>query len=427
MNNNIFERIPQPYIGPRPFERNLDDQKRFFGREMEVEEIVSFIVSHRVVLIYGKSGAGKTSIFNAQVIPTLERYGFTVLPISRVYASIISDQLSSHISEYESDITNIYLFNALENLVSDVEPKLLKNKSLSEFLNEYFPIKQDKNNHDVPQILIFDQFEEFFNIFPRNWKEQREDFFNHIGKALHDMTSLQIVFLIREDYLAQLEAYNNLLPEKFGPRFRLERLGKDSALLAIKGPLKNLPKDLIQNYKGDIDKEINNIVHELMKIQIKDSSGKTLEIEGESIEPIQLQVVLKKWYEKITNPNSKLLKDDIYVSNVDIALEEFYEHAINDAINKCKIKEKDIRKWCEEKLITSSGTKSNVHRSLDSIEGLKNDVIDILENLYFIKGYWHAGAKWYELSQDRLVQSIISSNHKWKNSGKNKMKFGFRK
>src|SRR3954454_4557768 len=74
----------EPYVGPRPFKSDRQDRLRFFGRDTETDEIVSLITSHRLVLIYAQSGAGKTSIFNAQVTPALESYGFKVLPLARV-------------------------------------------------------------------------------------------------------------------------------------------------------------------------------------------------------------------------------------------------------------------------------------------------------------------------------------------------------
>ena len=361
------------------------------------------------MLIYAQSGAGKTSIFNAQVIPTLEEDGFDVLPVIRLKSSNIISNLDTN------DVKNICIFNSLQSLKPDLDPNILKDKSLQEFLQEYFPIKKDNNDREIQQILIYDQLEEIFDILPRNWKEQRKEFFKEVGQALNDIIPLQIVFIIREDYLAQLDPYSNILPEKLRPRFRLERLRADAALLAIKGPLKNLPKDLIQNYKGDIDKDIKNIVQELMKIQIEYLPGKTQQIEGEFIEPIQLQVVLKKWWEKITNPNIKTVKQNIiYVSDVDTALEEFYEDAINDVINKGKIKENKMRNWCEENLITQAGTRSIVHKSLDSTAGLRNDLIDILVKRYFIKENRRAGARWCELTHDRLIKPIISSNQKWR-------------
>src|ERR671912_175640 len=75
----------EPYIGPRPFGTDIKDRLRFFGRDVETDEILALITSHRVILVYAQSGAGKTSIFNAQIIPSLqEDYGFEVLPMARV-------------------------------------------------------------------------------------------------------------------------------------------------------------------------------------------------------------------------------------------------------------------------------------------------------------------------------------------------------
>ena len=91
-----------PYIGPRPFGDSLEDQKRFFGRDYEAEEIISLIMAHDTLIIYAQSGAGKTSIINAQIGPNLEKDGFKILPIARVkiasdipYESLLANTDSS--------------------------------------------------------------------------------------------------------------------------------------------------------------------------------------------------------------------------------------------------------------------------------------------------------------------------------------------
>ena len=71
-SNNPNKNDVEPYIGPRPFDRNDKDKKRFFGRDYEADEIISLILGHRLVLVYAQSGAGKTSILNAKISPMLE-------------------------------------------------------------------------------------------------------------------------------------------------------------------------------------------------------------------------------------------------------------------------------------------------------------------------------------------------------------------
>jgi hypothetical protein len=77
------EERPNPYVGPRPFER--PDAALFFGREADSLELMSLVIASRVVLVYAASGAGKTSLMNAGLVPLLEREEhFDVLPGARL-------------------------------------------------------------------------------------------------------------------------------------------------------------------------------------------------------------------------------------------------------------------------------------------------------------------------------------------------------
>ena len=137
--------------------------------------------------------------------------------------------LDSH--KNPSDIANLYIFNAVQNLDDKIAPGKLMNTSLSEFLYNYFPSHINEENGEViPQVLIFDQLEEIFNPpYPNEWKRQQDDFFKQVAEALDDIPLLRIVFVIREDYLAQLDPFLNLLPENLRPRFRLERFREKAA------------------------------------------------------------------------------------------------------------------------------------------------------------------------------------------------------
>ena len=91
-----------PYVGPRPYERQ--DRHNFYGRNREARELRSLILSEREVLFYAQSGAGKTSLLNARVVPDLEAEGFTVLPVVRV-----GSELPSGIDPQEVD--NVFVFS----------------------------------------------------------------------------------------------------------------------------------------------------------------------------------------------------------------------------------------------------------------------------------------------------------------------------
>ena len=48
-----------PYVGPRTFTQA--ESTVFFGREREARELLSLVISQRLVLFYAQSGAGKSS------------------------------------------------------------------------------------------------------------------------------------------------------------------------------------------------------------------------------------------------------------------------------------------------------------------------------------------------------------------------------
>ena len=415
--NHLVKEILEPYIGPRPFTRSSEDRKRFFGRDDETEEIVSLISSHKLVLIYAQSGAGKTSIFNAQVIPSLNQSGFEVIGVTRVKSSTSLEKIDIN-HPY-----NVYILNALHTLNPELDVNLIKDMSLLEFLKKYYIVDEKKDSIRKQHILIFDQLEEIFSILPIDWKKQRKDFFIQISEALNIISSLQIVFIIREDYLAQLDPYSNLLPEKLRPRFRLERLREDAALLAIKCPLENIQKDFIQNNMNSINEDIKFIIEQLMEIKVEYAPGKINEIEGEFIEPIQLQLVCQRWWENFINSDGRTWKKNkMNVSDVDNALKYFYEKSINEVTKKTGKSQGEVRKWCDENLITLSGTRNIIHPS-----GNKNDIIDILSSTYLIKENWLAGSKWYELTHDRLINPIRISNTIWKTEQEKRKKSNIKK
>jgi hypothetical protein len=76
----------KPYVGPRPFGR--DEKDLFFGRDREARDLCSLVVAHPIVLLHAASGAGKSSLLNAGLIPLLEQRGYDVLPPARVSGRI---------------------------------------------------------------------------------------------------------------------------------------------------------------------------------------------------------------------------------------------------------------------------------------------------------------------------------------------------
>lgn len=63
------EQPSNPYVGLAPF--RVIDQHLFFGREDELPHLLSVLDAHRVLILVGSSGSGKSSLVQASVVPAL--------------------------------------------------------------------------------------------------------------------------------------------------------------------------------------------------------------------------------------------------------------------------------------------------------------------------------------------------------------------
>ena len=386
-----------PYVGPRPFERR--EHNLFFGRDRETSELLSLIISHRTVLLHAQSGAGKTSLLNASLIPQLEDELFDVLPIARV-KGLIPANLDS------GEISNLFVFNTLLSWVDkDDDLNRLARMTINDFIQQ-LRNQNDKNGMQTPIVMIFDQFEEIFFSYQERWQDRKE-FIKQLANALETDHLLRLVLVIREDYIAQLSPHSNVMPEKLRIRYRLACLKKDAALAAVKGPLSNSRRSFGAGVA-------ETLVDDLLKIRVETFDRGTVVVNGEFIEPVQLQVVCQRLWETLPAQSNIITKGDLQAfGDVNQALQEFYENSIQKTIAQTDINEGVLRGWFKNKIITPAGTRGTAYRGPQETAGIPNSAIDILESQHLIRGEIRGGARWYELTHDRFIEPILTSNQEW--------------
>ena len=161
-----------PFVGPRP----LEIRDGIYGRDEEVRELLWLFTAERIVWFHSPSGAGKTSLVQAGLIPKLQADDFKILPTIRV-----SREVESAGNRYEASVLSFL------GGVSD--------------LPQFLAAGADGTS----RVLIFDQFEEILTLDSTDI-ETKKAFFEIIGRALQ-LPDIWALFIVREDFLPALDPF----------------------------------------------------------------------------------------------------------------------------------------------------------------------------------------------------------------------------
>jgi tetratricopeptide (TPR) repeat protein len=405
---------PEPYVGTRPFDR--EDFENFFGRDREAADLFSLVLAVPAVLIYAASGAGKSSLLNAGLIPRLEKEGFQVLGPAEVTGPVPPEI---------REITNIYRFHTLSKLNADLSSPIATASELVSLSLQEFLARLDEQEPDRPRALLLDQFEKFFavSITP---SKQRRAFVEELAQASRAPSRLKVVFAMREEYIAQFEVFAYSLPDKLRTRMRLEPLRERAAVEAIRGPLERIGL-FFEKGEKDSDNPAEALVGELLKIRVDAGPDEGREITGEFVEPIQLQVVCQDMWrdfpddikayaagpQGLAREKKIITRDQVKIGNVDQALARHYDRAIEDAARVSGTSQRQLRRWFGSSLITGVGMRGIALASGDETAQLPETALEVFLTQRLVRKESRAGSEWYELTHDRYIEPIQRSNKAW--------------
>jgi len=381
-----------PYVGPQPFQRA--DSKRFFGREESTDELFSLVVASRVIILYAQSGVGKSSVVNAGLCPVLEKRGFDVLPIARVQGGLPAGKT-------DVQLGNPYVYFTLASWGVQV-PDAAAEGTLSAALAR-LPRETDRYGDPAYRLLIFDQFEELFTSFPACWA-QRSRFAEELARCIADDERLRILFVVREDHLADAFGLAEAFQASHRSSMRLPLLGKDDAIEAIEGPLR------ATGFRY-ADGVAVKLAEDLTRVRVETSPGEVVEVPGDSIEPVQLQVVCTELWRALPLGATVITAEHVTsLGDATAALAHYYDGAVKETAKGAKVDPFFVRRWIGSELITPAKTRGTAYRGVRLTAGLPNPAIDALEDRHLIRAETRAGARWYELTHDRFLHPIEQAN-----------------
>lgn len=243
-------KLPRRYPGLKPFERA--QQGVFHGREADIERLSNLVLRERLVVLFSKSGIGKTSLLQAGVGPKLERQDFAPIFLR-------ADKTDRPLVEtFQAVIQGSSLLRGHDNTAytADIQSSLWELMKRCEF---------DLNGLPATPVLVFDQFEEVFTLAHNDASRQefltqladlvnetmpentREYLLSHYKQSQNEVSvdwmqwwetqpDIRIILSIRSDFLHYIDQMSALIPGILRNRYQLQALSRENAQIAIEKP-----------------------------------------------------------------------------------------------------------------------------------------------------------------------------------------------
>lgn len=400
-----------PFVGPYPIQKG----ELLFGRDNEVGDLLDLLFAEHIVLLHSPSGAGKSSLVNAGLIPILEKKHLHILPVIRVNKKK-KKRSTGFLGRIKLSPANPYILSTMLSLESALPSYVHSDSSLpaETNLDQYLLLIEKEIDSRRNVVLILDQFEEILTLNPIDL-DVKYEFFRQLGEALRNRRRWAL-FVAREDYVGSLDPYLQYIPTQLSVRFRLELLTRDAAKQAIQRPR---PTDMDEGSHLLTDnftpEAADKLAEDLVQIRVQQPDGKSLLQSGLYIEPVQLQVVCERlWRQAQARGETRVGIDALKeVGTVDEALAGYFAEKVEIIARRLKVPEWRIRHWFDHQLITAQGIRSQVMRDVNQSAGLENKVIAELMKAYLVRAEQRRGVTWYELAHDRLVDPIRNANLQW--------------
>lgn len=405
----MSQELHHRYPGIKPFttaERNL-----FFGREKDIEDLYRLIFIKQTVVLYGKSGYGKSSLLNAGVIPRLQEEGeWNCLSIR------FNNFSERDVKKNVSPVANVIM-----HLKQKVNPAtlLLLNQVLPDEYSLWYWVKacQPLNGH-LQMIFFFDQFEEMFtypraqidefseqlsqvlyNTVPVKFRKRLAEMDDEksINDELHafiyDKPEVKIVFSVRSDRLSLMNYLTDRHPTILQNFFELDALGRSQAQQAIENPAL-APASLgfaspgFTYTKDAIEKILENIA--------SPQDGK--------IESSTLQIICRYVEDELVTHLGHTSITAVLLGDIADIFRQYYEGVLNKLT---PIEREKAQRLIEDELIEEGRRNTLTDIYIKSRFGFNDNLLQILEASSLLRKERDAtGRTLYEVSHDTLVKAI---------------------
>lgn len=385
------------YPGTGPF--GPEDAALFFGRERETEELYLRILSVPLLLQFGKSGLGKTSLLQAGLFPLLRAKPFLPVMI--------------RLNDPNETLTDAVARSIQESVVDEgVDDDDQVPAGLWELLANLTAWRQDLL---LTPVLVFDQFEEVFTLRDQAF---RDDLAKELGAlatgipperlrgARAERPDVKLLISLKETHLGALEQFSADIPGLFQERLRLEPLSEENAREAVLKPA------TLEEKEGERPYWTRPFTYDQNAL---DNMLTYLKGRSDVIEPFQLQLLSRHAegiaYRKEQTQSGPVIltMDDFKGSSAfPVVLSSFYRDVLSRIPSPAE--RKRAAALCEGGLLGSAGQRLMLEKEqiLDDYR-VSPRTLEVLGRERLIREVRRMESTFYELSHDRLADSVFAA------------------
>ncbi|GAA4471047.1 PQQ-binding-like beta-propeller repeat protein [Nibrella saemangeumensis] len=339
------------------------DKDRFFGRDAEQKRLVELLFRSRLILVYGQSGTGKTSLVQCGLAKALS---------ASDYFPILVRRRGHILTSLQTTLTGILDEDDTTDVVTSLDRLGL------------YAMR--------PVYLIFDQLEE---LFVSGSSDEQHQFFEVLRRIYQVSSGCKLLLVMREDYIAYLYPYEEILPELFDFRLRIEPMSERALQEVITGTCQQTDRIRLLDEKETVRQIIRN------------NQGA-----GHPFQLPYLQVYLDRLWRtaQATQPGETVVFDPVLVEQVgaiDDVLEQFLnEQLLAVSADLPMIDTPTVRRVLEA-FVTYEGTRRE-HRipSLAAETGLEPSLLSLLLSQLDRSRILSGDDGLYELAHDSLAKLI---------------------
>ncbi|MBK8921691.1 MAG: hypothetical protein IPM81_09280 [Saprospirales bacterium] len=417
------------YVGARPFE--TDQQLIFKGRQTDTEALFRLVQLESLVVLYGKSGTGKSSLLNAAVIPKLKAET-DLLPVRiRFNAYREGEAFMAPI-----ETTRLSVRGGAAGHITFLDKLIPGEASLWHDVKEHYIL----HGGEKGLLLVMDQFEELFT-YPaeqiHTFQEQlSEALFKTVPQRYWDVLeagyaagkrplepaelklfqskpALKVVLSIRSDRLHLLNRLDEHLPVILKNLYELDALSPESARQAIEEPAAMPRMEVFDTEPflyapAAIEHILDFLTHE--RQSVSEAEDETLPPAPQKIEATQLQIICREVEKRVQAYQLRMVQVSD-VGDLDAIIEQYYDNQIRSLDPDEQL---PARRLIEEGLVFEEE-----ERRLSLFEGLifktygiKPDTLRKLVDAHLLRAEPSlSGGYTYELSHDTLVAPVLKAKN----------------